>query len=93
MIFLFFRPVFFKKEKKRACYILMFFSTESLFKMKPYIIQQDFAAESKIDVFKMFFMVIRLRNFHDNLNIVAILALGGEFFSGECAQFPLTSTI
>ena len=71
----------------------MFFSTESLFKMKPYIIQQDFAAESKIDVFKMFFMVIRLRNFHDNLNIVGILALGREFFSSECAQFPLTSTI
>ena len=71
----------------------MFFSTESLFKMKPYIIQQDFAAESKIDVFKMFFVVIRLRNFHDNLNIVGILALGREFFSSECAQFPLTSTI
>ena len=34
-------------------------------------------------------MVIRLKRFHDNLNIVVILAAGREFFSAKCAQFPL----
>ena len=49
MIFVLFRSDFFKKEKKRACYILMLFSTELLFKMK-----HDFDAQSKTKVFKMF---------------------------------------
>ena len=40
----------------------------------------------------MFFMIILYKHFHNSLNIVGILALGCEFFSGKCAQFPLTFT-
>ena len=36
-------------------------------------------------------MIIRSKYFHDNLNIVVILATGREFFSAKCAQFPLIS--
>ena len=36
-------------------------------------------------------MIIRLKYFHDNLNIVVILAPGREFFTAKCAQFPLIS--
>ena len=35
-------------------------------------------------------MIIQLKYFHDSLNIVVILALGREFFSAKCVQFPLT---
>ena len=38
------------------------------------------------------FMITRLKYFYDILNIVVILALGHEFFSAKCAQFPLTIT-
>ena len=47
----------FKKRKKKACSTLMFFSTELLFKMKLQIISDDFAAQSKIDVFKIVYMI------------------------------------
>ena len=53
-LLLFFRPDFFKKEKKRACGILMLFSTDFLFKMKLWIKQNNFDAQSKPDVLKMF---------------------------------------
>ena len=32
-------------------------------------------------------MIIRLKQFHDNLNIEVILAPGREFFSTKCGQF------
>ena len=35
-------------------------------------------------------MIIGLKYFHDNLNIVVILAPGREFFSVKYVQFPLT---
>ena len=35
-------------------------------------------------------MIIRLKYFHDSLNIVVILAPGREFCSVKCVQFPLT---
>ena len=38
------------------------------------------------------FMVIRLKYFHDSLNIVVILAPGPELFLAKSAQFPLTFT-
>ena len=38
------------------------------------------------------FMIIRLKYFHDSLNIVVILAPDYEFFSAKCVQFPLTFT-
>ena len=34
-------------------------------------------------------MTLRLKYFHDSLNIVAILASGCEFFSAKCVEFPL----
>ena len=37
-------------------------------------------------------MIIRLKYFHDSLNIVVILDPGPEFFSAKCAQFLLTFT-
>ena len=37
-------------------------------------------------------MLIRLKYFHDSLNIVVILAPGCEFFSAKCVEFPLTFT-
>ena len=37
-------------------------------------------------------MIIPLKYFHDNLNIVVILAPGCEFFTAKCIQFPLTFT-
>ena len=37
-------------------------------------------------------MIIRLKYFHDNLEIVVILASGCEFFSAKCAQFPVKFT-
>ena len=37
-------------------------------------------------------MIIRLKYFHDSLNIVVILAPGREFFSPKSAQFLLTFT-
>ena len=43
-------------------------------------------AESKTNVF----IIIRLKDFYDNLNIVVALAPGIEFLSSKCAQFPLT---
>ena len=37
-------------------------------------------------------MTIRLKYFHDSLNIVVIVAPGCEFFSVKCGQVPLTFT-
>ena len=37
-------------------------------------------------------MTIRLKYFHDSLNIVVILAPAGELFSAKYAEFPLTFT-
>ena len=37
-------------------------------------------------------MIIRLKYFRDNLNIVVILAPARGFFSTKYAQFPLTFT-
>ena len=37
-------------------------------------------------------MIMRLKYFHDSLNIVVILAPGREFLSDKCAQFSLTFT-
>ena len=33
-------------------------------------------------------MIIQFKNFHDSLNIVAILAPTCEFFFAKCVQFP-----
>ena len=55
MPFLFYRLGFFKKEKKRACFVLMFFFTELLFKIKCQITYHDLDVQSKPHVFKMFF--------------------------------------
>ena len=49
----------------------------------------NFDAQSKKDVSKTF-MMIRLKYFHDNLNIVVILAPGCEFFTARGVQFPVT---
>ena len=38
--------------------------------------------------FLKYFYVMRIKHFHDNLNIVLIS--GREFFSAKCFQFPLT---
>ena len=35
-------------------------------------------------------MIIRLKDFHDSLNIVVILAPCCEFCSAECTRFPVT---
>ena len=35
-------------------------------------------------------MIIRLKHFHDTINIVVILDPGHEFLIAKCAQFPLT---
>ena len=37
-------------------------------------------------------MKIRLKYFHDGLNIVMSFAPGSEFFFAKCAQFHLTFT-
>ena len=37
-------------------------------------------------------MIMRLKYFNNNLNIVVILAPGYEFFSAKCVHFPLTFT-
>ena len=37
-------------------------------------------------------MIIRLKHFHNSLNIALILAPVREFFSAKCAQFPVTFT-
>ena len=37
-------------------------------------------------------MIIRLKYFHDNLNIEVIIALGRELVSAKCAQFSLKCT-
>ena len=37
-------------------------------------------------------MIIRLKHFHNSLNIALILPAVREFFSPKCAQFPLTFT-
>ena len=39
----------------------------------------DFDAQSKIDVLKMFLMIIRLKNFHYSLNFVVIFVLNLNF--------------
>ena len=75
VVFVVFKPAFFKKEKN-ACCILMFFSTKLLFKMK---------------LFKNAFMTMRLIYFHDSLNTVAIIALRDECFSGKYAQFSFNT--
>ena len=67
VFFLFFRLSFFKKEKKRACCIFMFFFTHLLFKIKLSITEHDFDAQSKTDIFKMFFMIIPLKYFSNIL--------------------------
>ena len=36
-------------------------------------------------------MMMRLKYFHDGLNIEVILALGRQFSSPKCDQFTLTS--
>ena len=38
------------------------------------------------------FMIIRLKSFHDSLNITLILAPSYEFFCAKCVRFPLTFT-
>ena len=38
------------------------------------------------------FMILRLKYFHDSLNIVLILPPRREFFPAKCVQFPLTFT-
>ena len=40
----------------------------------------------------MVFMIIRLKHFHNSLNIVIILAPGRKVFPTKYVQFPLTST-
>ena len=55
--FCFLGLVFFWKEKKRTCCILMFFSTEFLSyspQIKLSTTKPDFAVQSKTDVFKIF---------------------------------------
>ena len=42
--------------------------------------------------FQNVFMIIRLKCFHDSVNIVVILATGHEHLSYKCAPFPLTFT-
>ena len=37
-------------------------------------------------------MIIRLKHFHDSLNIAVILAPDREFFSVKCDQFRLRCT-
>ena len=37
-------------------------------------------------------MIIRLKHFDDSLNIIVILAPGGEFFTAKQAQFSLNKT-
>ena len=37
-------------------------------------------------------MIMRLKKFYDSLNIAAILAPGGEFFSAKRAKSPLAFT-
>ena len=39
-------------------------------------------------MFLTVFMIKRLKYFHDNINIVVILAPGSEVFSAKCVQFP-----
>ena len=50
------------------------------------ITSNDFDAQSKPYIFKIFFMVIliRLNYFYDSLNIALILAPGREFFCAKC---------
>ena len=43
-------------------------------------------------MFKKKFMILRLKYFHDSLNIAVILAPGRAFFSAKFVQFPLTFT-
>ena len=38
------------------------------------------------------FMAVRLKYFHDSLNIVGVLAPDHEFFCSKYAQFSLTFT-
>ena len=40
-------------------------------------------------VFQKCFYYNTVKNFHDSLNIVLILAPGREFFSAKCVKFPL----
>ena len=68
----------FKKEKKGACYALIFFSTELLFKMKYNMI---LLLKVKQMVLKYFY-VTQLIYIYDSPGL--------EFFSVICVQFPLT---
>ena len=78
-----FEGLVFKKEKKRVCCILMFFSTKLLFKT-----QHDFDSQSKKICFWNVFMIIQFSDFFDSVSIVVILAPGFRFFSAKSAQFP-----
>ena len=35
-------------------------------------------------------MIIKIKHFHDSLNIIVILARDRDVVSAKCAQFPLT---
>ena len=37
-------------------------------------------------------MIIRLKHFHESLNIVVFLAPGRQVVSAKCNEFPLTFT-
>ena len=53
----------------------MFFSTELLFKIKIETTRPDFDVQTKTDVFNVF-MIIRLKYYHDSLNLAVTVALG-----------------
>ena len=59
----------------------MFSSTEFFFKnetLNSIITYYGLTTQSKADIFQKVFMLIRLKYFHDSLNIIVILAPGRE---------------
>ena len=79
MIFFVFRLCFFKKEKKDLLYIEVFL--HSVIVQNEPLNKVILMLKAKQMFFEDAFMVIRLKYFHDSLNIVVILAPGREFLS------------
>ena len=46
----------------------------------------------KVKQMLQYVFIMRLKYFHNSLNIGGILAAGREFFSAKYVQFPLTFT-
>ena len=89
LIFFFvFRPVFYflcVTKNKRACLMLIFFSTELTLNKVNW-----FCCSMSNRCFCNVSMIIQLKYFHDSLHIVMFSYRSHDCFSTKCTIFPLT---